>query len=114
MPFLKIEANHKYAADIGRKVREARQREREGISKGQICTKNTPAWLTVIGDYEKFEVVPEKAAIVKRIFQSYANGKGLRTIMRELNKEGIPTFGKGKQNKGNGWSTTHMRRLLCF
>ena len=54
----------------------------------------------------------EKADIVRRIFSSYANGKGIRTIMRELNAENIPTFGKGRQNKGAGWSSTHLRRIL--
>jgi DNA invertase Pin-like site-specific DNA recombinase len=113
LPFMKLEAAHKYAADIGRKVREARVREREDIVKyRKICTKNAPSWLRVVGDYERFEVIIDKAAIVQRIFTSYVNGKGLRTIMRELNQEGVPSFGKGRQNKGK-WSSTHMRRLLC-
>jgi DNA invertase Pin-like site-specific DNA recombinase len=113
-PFLKLESNHRYSADISRKVKEARKREREGIAKKIICTSNTPAWLKADVKANKFHVIEEKAAIVRRIFKGYANGKGLRTIMREFNKEGVPTFGKGKQNTGNGWSNSHMRRLLCF
>jgi DNA invertase Pin-like site-specific DNA recombinase len=77
-----------------------------------VVTKNVPGWLHV-----KDGVIKEdktKANVVRRMFDSVASGKPIRTVMRELNAEGIATFGKGKQNKGAGWSQTHMRRILTF
>ncbi|MCO6414790.1 recombinase family protein [Siccirubricoccus sp. KC 17139] len=59
-----------------------------------------PAWLDWVDG--KFVVVPEKAAIVKRIFEEIADhGYGLEVMARRLNREGVPTL---KDRPGRvGW-----------
>ena len=44
------------------------------------------------------QVVPEHAAIVRRIFDDYADGLSPRRIAAALNAEGIPSPSGGKWN----------------
>ena len=41
------------------------------------------------------EVSPENQATIDRILAMRRSGKGLPTIAKTLNEEGVPTFGKG-------------------
>jgi site-specific DNA recombinase len=46
-------------------------------------------------------VVPDKAAVVRRIFTDYVNGVSMKPLARALNAEGVPTAtGKGKWGQG--------------
>jgi DNA invertase Pin-like site-specific DNA recombinase len=98
------------------------EKKSEGISKAWATKKKAaanhvvlgncaPAWLDV--DKEKNSIKPNKRAeTVNAFFESFAAGKGIRTIVKELNGEKVSAFGKGAQDKGNGWSSTHLRRIL--
>lgn len=77
----------------------------------KIMTSSTPAWLEADKEANKWNYVKPHIDTIKRIFCEYTAGKGIRTIMRALNREKVPTFGRGKQNHGM-WSNTHLRRLL--
>lgn len=47
------------------------------------------------------EIVPEQAAIIKRIYDSFLSGDSMAGIADSLNKDGIPTVtGKGKWERG--------------
>lgn len=54
-----------------------------------------------------FEIIPEEAEIIKRVFLMYASGMGTFQIARKLEQEGIKT----KRYK-NGWSNTVILRML--
>ena len=51
-------------------------------------------------------VVPEEAAVVKRIYQAFLDGKSGSEIARELSADGITT------REGCRWSTTSIRYIL--
>ncbi len=59
------------------------------------------------GEDGKPKIVPEEAAIVKRIYQSYLSGYSIARIKKELESEGISS-GTGK----NVWSTNAIRYML--
>ena len=59
------------------------------------------------GEDGKPKIVPEEAAIVKRIYQSYLSGYSIVKIKEELESEGIPS-GTGKKV----WSTNAIRYML--
>lgn len=69
-----------------------------------------PAWIKVVkGDDGKptgYEVIEEKAAIVKRIFQLALDGYGYMMIVRKLNDEEVPAF------RGKLWQKSSIDRLL--
>ncbi len=52
------------------------------------------------------EVVPEEAAIVRKIFDLYASGKGLKSIANQLNREGCLT------KRGNAFSTDSIKQII--
>ena len=54
-----------------------------------------------------FEIIPEEAEVVQRVFTMYANGMGTFKIAKQLQQEGIKT----KRYK-NGWSNTVILRML--
>lgn len=70
-----------------------------------------PSWLTGRADKTGYEILPEKAAVVQRIFREALAGDGLQTITRRLNQDGVPMFGRGNQ-KGKIWQRALIRHLL--
>jgi site-specific DNA recombinase len=52
------------------------------------------------------EVVPDEAAVVRRMFEDYARGKSQATIARELNAAGIGTV------RGAAWSQSRVGQTL--
>jgi site-specific DNA recombinase len=56
----------------------------------------------------KMEIEPREAAVVLRIFKSYADGLSLTRIVRMLNEEGIP----GRMRSSKGWAPATVSRLL--
>lgn len=58
-------------------------------------------------DGRTLRIIPEQAAIVKRIFADVLNGKGTDAIAKELDAEGVPT------KRGGKWTTTSVRGILA-
>jgi site-specific DNA recombinase len=56
----------------------------------------------------RMEIEPSEAAIVLRIFKSYADGQSLTGIVRALNQEGVP----GRFKTSKGWSPATVSRIL--
>jgi site-specific DNA recombinase len=54
----------------------------------------------------RLEVVPEEASTVRKIFELYASGKGLKAITNQLNHEGYKT------KKGNMFGTGGVKDIL--
>ncbi len=54
----------------------------------------------------KYIIVPEEAAVVKTIFDSYLDGMGITAIMKMLNEQGILT------RNGNAWGKSSVMRVL--
>jgi hypothetical protein len=91
-------------------ITEAWTRAREDAKAGKIITTSAPRWLRVVKDGDdkrKFEVIEERAALVRRIFEMAASGMGRQSIMRTLNLEGVKPFSGGK-----GWGLTTVERIL--
>jgi DNA invertase Pin-like site-specific DNA recombinase len=82
------------------KSRKARARE-----TGQAVTTGLPSWLRWHNGV--MEPIPERAAVVRRIFQLAADGVGAARTVRMLNDEGVTTFTRKKR-----WSTAYVRLIL--
>lgn len=70
-----------------------------------------PGWLKPNNTRTGYEVIPERAEVVRRIFREAVAGRGLQTIARDLNKEAVPLFGRGNQ-RGKLWQRALIRHLL--
>ena len=96
------------------RVGEAWSKKRD---RGAPMTSRCPGWLRIASantSYRSptnvgaiFEVVEERAAVVRRIFALTDLGFGKATIARMLNAEGVPVFGKGK-----GWHASYIQKII--
>lgn len=72
--------------------------------------QNGKPWRTFMMGYrydgEKYVIVPEEAKVVRSIFDDYINGKGIGSIVKRLNKEGILT------QQGCTWHQSAVSRIL--
>jgi DNA invertase Pin-like site-specific DNA recombinase len=88
------------------RVGQAWAAKRAKISEEKM-TAICPAWLKLSADRKKFELIPDKAKIVRRIFQMAAQGKGCLHIARIFHRENVPRMGKGSM-----WLSTGIKNVL--
>lgn len=70
-----------------------------------------PGWLKPNDTKTGYVVVPEKAAVVQRIFREAVDGRGLQMIARDLNLEGVPMLRAWNQS-GKIWTRALIRNYL--
>src|SRR4029079_15236459 len=81
-------------------------------------TAACPAWLQLSADKTKFDVKPERAAVIKSIFADSANGIGNYTITRRLNEMAVPSFvrttadGRTHRRGADGWHISYVAKIL--
>ena len=81
-------------------------------------TAMCPAWLRLSADKTKFEIVKDRAVIVRSIFEDSARGIGNYTISRQLNEKRIAGFGQktaeGKpfRRQSGSWHTSYIAKIL--
>lgn len=80
-------------------------RKRIRAAAGEAITSLVPAWLQRVG--KGFEVVEERAAIVRRIYDLTLEGVGQHAITAIFNKEGLKPFGSAKW-----WHRSYVRLVL--
>jgi len=91
-----------FRRQLSRKVRAGLlQRWRAGRRNGGQAPYGYAA-----GPDGRWAIVPDEAAVVRRIFAEYAAGAGYRRITRDLNGDGIPT------KTGRTWNSTTVSRML--
>ncbi len=99
---------------------KAWKKKKEAAEKLKPMGDNAPRWLAFVEDEKtgegRYEPIPERVALVNRIFNLSVDGYGHSTITGMLNKEGIPPFKRPgadtKDNKRLNWGVTSVSRLL--
>jgi DNA invertase Pin-like site-specific DNA recombinase len=75
------------------RVGKARAKERERMREtGEVVTHRLPAWVEEVGG--KPVLIPDRAAVVKRIFRLAGSGYGVSSIIALFEKEKVPAFGR--------------------
>lgn len=81
-------------------------------------TPSGPAWLVAKPEKKKgFDFIPERKAVVERIFKLASEGAGNGVICKLLNQEKVPTFYKSEKTRTDGqkpklWQTSYIQKLL--
>jgi hypothetical protein len=90
------------------RVKAAWKAKRDKAQEGTLkLTARCPAWLRLDKENQTFEVIKDRAAIIKRIFKMSIDGIGKGSIARKFNSEGVHTFGKS-----NGWQSSYIHKIL--
>jgi DNA invertase Pin-like site-specific DNA recombinase len=98
---------HEESRTKGLRVAAAWKNKRAKASAGQPMTRQCPAWLRLSSDRQKYEVIPERAEIVRQIFAETVSGIGMYSVANRLNKAGVPAFVGSK-----GWHRSYIAKIL--
>ena len=97
------------------RVAAARERGRRKFASSepltQPYTRQLPGWLRWNDDTKKIEAIPERAAVVKKIFKLADKGVGQHSIAGWLNENAGEPWGRGKR-KGARWHRSYVRKIL--
>ena len=94
------------------RLRDAWEKKKKQASSAGMTTI-CPAWMTATreGRTVRYDLMPERAEVVRRIFDMTLRGLGKDKVSSVLNKEGVPPFAtKGKP--ANGWHTSYIAKIL--
>ncbi|WP_234836052.1 recombinase family protein [Sinorhizobium meliloti] len=89
-----------------RRLREAWTAKRKAAGVKPMSAIS-PGWVRLREDRSGFDVIPERAAIVRRVFDMTLDGIGQHTIAMKLNREEVPVFGRGKM-----WQRSYINKML--
>ena len=78
-------------------------------SDGQAMTARCPAWMRLVGGPKTghYELIADRAAMVRSWFDKTDSGMGRRSIARDLNARHIATWGQGKL-----WHDSYIQKTL--
>lgn len=80
------------------------RKKQDLIKTGKLLTHKVPLWTKVVDG--KIELIPERADVIRRMFEMSKNGIGLPTIVKTLNND-TPAW----SNKGD-WYQAYITKLM--
>ena len=95
------------SATKSRRIRRNWDSKRANVSEKRL-TARCPYWMRPTSDAIGFELIPERVAVVKRIFNLAKEGVGNSTITKRLNEEGVLPF----SSKTDGWHVSYIQKML--
>jgi DNA invertase Pin-like site-specific DNA recombinase len=107
MSLMSMHNAHEESLKKSERVGAAWKNKRALAAKGKPMTRRCPGWLRMSPDRTHYEVVAERAEIVRRIFDDYISGIGTHIITKRLNDAGVPAF-EGE----NGWHRSSVKKVL--
>ena len=109
---IKMQAAYEYSKRLAVRVRSAWESKRDTLPSRKL-TKWGPAWLRYDPNTDKFYEIPERVAVVWRIFNLYCAGLGKELITRTLNRDEEPAWEAiGNRKQAAGWHTSYVARIL--
>lgn len=100
---------HEESAKKGKRVAAAWANKRTAAKNGhQPLTAICPGWLRLSLDRTHYEVIPQRADIVRLIFSLTLDGVGQHSVAQKLNIDGVPVFGRGKM-----WQRSYISKMLA-
>ena len=88
--------------------RGMRENARRGYLNGGVPPIGYTAKEVAVGGNTKRVLIPDAmyAPVIRRVFEMYVGGKGIKEIAKTLNEEGLKT------NQGRSWSTSLIYNIL--
>jgi DNA invertase Pin-like site-specific DNA recombinase len=105
---------HEESSIKSKRVADAWAMKRRRASENQqAMTARAPGWIRLVGGPRtgRYELITERAAVVRQIFADTIAGIGRRTIAQRLNEQGAGTWGTGKR-KGQFWHDSYIQRIV--
>lgn len=111
---------HSESEHKSNRLKPAWENKRAKAAHGVVMTRIVPGWLrvpdgpVVNGEVTRAApvVIPERAAVVKEIFESFVRGEGKHSITRRLNERREPTFNNGGRRTAGKWYPSYVIKVL--
>ncbi len=99
--------SHSESESKAQRMSEVWAEKRRAVrEEGALMTRRTVAW---IEEHDgKLMLVPERARLVRRMFELAIRGYGLSLIVRELTTAGVACWGRG-----GSWSKTYIHKIMA-
>ena len=97
---------HEKSAQKSQRLKAAWENKRQKVHERKI-TGRCPGWMHLSRTGKEFELIQERVAIVRRMYDEAVNGIGADAIARRLNQEGVEPFGISK-----GWQKSTVQKIL--
>jgi len=94
------------SATKGRRLKASWEAKRAAIGSKPL-TARVPAWLRLNTQTQQFELIPERAAVVRRVYELSLAGWGQNRIAEAFNREGLATW-----SGGTHWHRTYIAKIL--
>ena len=106
---VKAQLSHEESEKKSQRLGAAWAAKRRRLVSGErfVATRRAPAWLEVVGNPPRFEAIPERVDIVRRIFEETLAGFGKQHIAKRLNMEKVPPFGRA-----DAWHASSVQKIL--
>jgi hypothetical protein len=102
------------------------EKKAEARQNRSVQTSRLPAWLEVVGRQRvgkyvrggELRPIPQRVAVVKRIFALACSGYGLGLIVKQLTNDGVAPMGGKRRRSKDGkdytpeWSKAYVRKIL--
>ena len=98
--------SHEESLTKSRRLKEAWAQKRRDVHQEKL-TSQCPHWLKLNSDRKGFQVLEDRAQVIRRIYQMSIDGIGQASITKKLNEENVPTWGRN-----NGWHMAYVHSLL--
>jgi DNA invertase Pin-like site-specific DNA recombinase len=105
LAIVELSRGHSESQMKSERVGAAWANKRMKAREGTLLTRKVPAWLTV--EEDRIALVPERVAIVKRIFSMATQGLGHALIVKRLIAEKVAPFGASGE-----WSRSYVALIL--
>jgi DNA invertase Pin-like site-specific DNA recombinase len=102
-----IRANEESATKSRRLAQAWKEKRRLAASGTSPMTSVAPAWLRLDQARAVYDVVEDRAEVVRRMFAMTLDGVGQHQIAETFNREGIAPFGRGKY-----WHRSYVKKVL--
>jgi DNA invertase Pin-like site-specific DNA recombinase len=94
------------SATKSRRLKQAWEAKR-AIAATKPLTSRAPAWLRLDRPNSCFQLIPERAALVRRIYALTLDGIGQHKITETFNREGLKPWGRAKH-----WQSSYIAKIL--
>lgn len=101
-----IRANEESDTKADRVGKAWNNKRNRAITDNHKLTSVCPLWLKLMNGKD-FIIIPDRAQLVRRMYQMCLDGHGPMSIAKQLNQEGVPTW-----TTRSGWYRDYIKKIL--
>jgi DNA invertase Pin-like site-specific DNA recombinase len=99
MAIMELRRGHSESAIKSARLKAAWEGKRQAARAGKSIKKKVPGWYERENGSAELKLLPDRVKVVRRIFAMALDGNGSAAIAKQLNRDGVPVFGRTRMPK---------------